>query len=499
MRQRKLVFATTGRRSPGKIKKLHVVIGFAAILVLVQLGALFLARRGESALIEAVEASPGKEETPRAFKRVSLNSSASRDLKPSSSLPAWIRNYLDWHQSMRARYPGKELFGESNGSPKLLIRTCLGLCGGLHDRLGQLPMDLYLANQTNRLLLLHWHRPVALEEFLVPNELDWSIPKEIRGFFARGGRDRVSREDMKLVRAYDELFEGYSSENPTNVFWESHMDEALRRATTGAFKDKKVLRHRILGHLGEGYLEERLRRLGETDMLHWTPSFGSIFWMFFRPSSAVQTELDTIYKSLSLAPSSYSAVHCRVRHPKAHPPSINVKGKNADYPADKTGLPWTGRTRAMAIETATGAIRCARTRLHEHEPLYFFSDSNDLVRFMAHELTDGRFVAANASLFISGGVDARALAAVQSTKIVARTVVAENPHIDRQKGRPAAAYYPTFVDLLLAVRARCITYGVGFYAVFAAKISGTPCKTLYMEETWGGSYNKSSTAEVCKA
>jgi hypothetical protein len=62
----------------------------------------------------------------------------------------------------------------------------------------------------------------------------------------------------------------------------------------------------------------------------------------------------------------------------------------------------------------------------------------------------------------------------------------ENAHIDRQKGRPPPAYYATFVDLMLAVNARCVTYGIGFYAIFATKISGIQCKLVYQEEEWGG-------------
>lgn len=45
-------------------------------------------------------------------------------------LPEWITDYVKWHHEMRAKYPGKLLFEDPN-APKVLIRTCLGLCGGL--------------------------------------------------------------------------------------------------------------------------------------------------------------------------------------------------------------------------------------------------------------------------------------------------------------------------------------------------------------------------------
>lgn len=154
----------------------------------------------------------------------------------------------------------------------------------------------------------------------------------MNGFFSKTAV-RVNRQEMKVVRAYTELFEGYESERPTDIFWDEHLDLALERAINGSFRERKVLRHRILGHLNEDRLEKRLRDLGETDMLHWTPSFGNIFWMFFRPSAQVQKDLDAVYKEVNLLPGHYSAVHCRVRHPKAT--TTYLKGKNADYPVSR--------------------------------------------------------------------------------------------------------------------------------------------------------------------
>ena len=389
-------------------------------------------------------------------------------------LPKWIENYFRWHKEMRSKYPGTQLFTDPS-APKLLIRTCLGLCGGLNDRLGQLPWDLYLANQTQRVYLIRWERPRPLENFFIPNEIDWSVPEGVEGF-----------GDMKTVRALPALFRDYLEDRPDEEFWETQLDQALERAKKGEFKDTKVLRHRLLGHLEEGRLEDRLRALGETDMIHATKTFGMIFRAFFRPSKGVEAQLSQVYEKLHMSPNHYTAVHCRVRHPKATVKGVTVKGKNANYPADKTGLPWYGETKDFAVAVATHAIQCARTlSVDANEPMYFMSDSNDLVRYVAHELKDKEFVARNTSLF-ENPYDAAALKAIQPTNIVAREVSLENAHIDKQKGRNAEAYYGTFVDLLLAANARCVTFGIGFYAVFATKISGTECKLLYQEEEWGG-------------
>ena len=78
---------------------------------------------------------------------------------------------------------------------------------------------------------------------------------------------------------------------------------------------------------------------------------------------------------------------------------------------------------------------------------------------------------------------------------MARDVTEETAHLDRQKGRPAQAYYDTFVDLLIVMHARCVVYGIGYYAAFGAKISGTKCRYLYQQEEWGNQVAKD--ARLC--
>jgi len=78
----------------------------------------------------------------------------------------------------------------------------MGRCGGLHDRLGQLPWDIYLAMRLKRVLLISWQRPRALENFLLPPEankdtlvIDWTIPEsQLFGY-----------DDMN--RVYDDVIE----------------------------------------------------------------------------------------------------------------------------------------------------------------------------------------------------------------------------------------------------------------------------------------------------
>ena len=81
----------------------------------------------------------------------------------------------------KAKFPGRKIYTEEN-APPVVIRTWMMdyLCGGVHERLGQLPWDLYLANQTNRILFIWWENPL-LEGYLIPIALlDWSIPPAVK-------------------------------------------------------------------------------------------------------------------------------------------------------------------------------------------------------------------------------------------------------------------------------------------------------------------------------
>jgi hypothetical protein len=460
------------------------------------------------------------------------NSIAIQQQNQDSPLPKWIAEYAQWHREMRIKFPGDELFTNKD-APKLLVRTCLGICGGLHDRMGQLPWDIYLAMRLKRILLIAWQRPKELEHFLVPPTgnagIDWTIPKS-----QKFGFDDIRRVRSEVL----ELFDHEADRSPDAEFWNVGFEKAMVRAGApnssgnstfqkeSQYFGNRILRHRLLGHLDENVLEERLEREGyykdEDDWkpsdLHKAPTFGAVWELFFRPSPAVRKEIVNAMAEMgllkdgkksadnersSLPPTvPYKAVHCRVRHPKAHPPGQVVKGKFDKYPADKTGLPWVegGPQRAFALETANKALVCARdidvigsSHAASAEPVYFLSDSNDLVKHVAVELANSTYLKLHGSN--SSWVNPPLLETVQSQTIVARDTTLENAHIDRQKGRDPPAYYATFVDLYLAMKAKCVVYGIGYYAAFAAKVSGSDCAYLYAKESWGAQVEKN--AKIC--
>jgi hypothetical protein len=80
-------------------------------------------------------------------------------------LPEWITNYFAWHGQMRQQFPDEKLY-EHDDAPQVLLKYCKWqqrvICGGLYDRMSSIPKILYVANQTNRVLLIKWYVPMKL-------------------------------------------------------------------------------------------------------------------------------------------------------------------------------------------------------------------------------------------------------------------------------------------------------------------------------------------------
>lgn len=416
---------------------------------------------------------------------------------PNHKLPTWITNYFDWHASMRSKFPGDEIFTHPD-APPVLIRKCLeSLCGGLHDRLGQLPMDLYLANQTKRMLFIAWIKPYSIEHFLVPpdaslpgNEysFDWQMPPYQKYGTKCAKRKHCLRHFMALPELEGNVVgqrRGTASEKTLPQL----IEESIYNLTEGVYKDEKAVTFEILGHLKENYLEEKLRELGETDMIHNTPSFGKIFLSFFTPSPNVQAIIDQVNEELGLVSKGYTAVHCRVRHPFGYRKAQKFNGIYAGK-ADRYIPEFIGDFKDTMVGTAIKAIKCAATK-NDQDKMYFMSDMSDLIDYVAFNLTDTNYVSSHPEWFEdeqSANVTAKNL--VARYEIVAREQNTPNLHIDKAVLTNVEDYYGAFVDLFLGIHANCVAYGIGFYAAFAAKISGTKCLVKYATELYGGSKEK---------
>ena len=104
------------------------------------------------------------------------------EILSNPKLPDWVKNYAKWHKQQRRKYfDDMRVNGKSD--VRFLISRCLthDNCGGASDRLQDMPHNIMLANQTNRVLLVRWEKPGKLENFLIPPEggIDWTVPDDM--------------------------------------------------------------------------------------------------------------------------------------------------------------------------------------------------------------------------------------------------------------------------------------------------------------------------------
>jgi hypothetical protein len=426
------------------------------------------------------------------------------------SLPHWIIEYISWHDRMRRLFPGTLLWTHPH-APNILLRYCAKRCGGLHDRLGNLPWDLYLANQTRRIYMILWFHPFSLQDFLQPPApvqhgmpfLNWTVPWNAP--YLQNER-QVKRAKLQF------LF--------SNKTFRQNVSLAIAAATTGELAHEKVLLHQFLGHLHEEELEHRLQQLHqETDMIHHTPSFGKLFHTLFQPVPSLMQRLQDIITTTTTSTTAthhqqqqlqqqphvplpllqayhYAAVHCRVRHPRNFKPGQVARGKIqpgqvvASGNADKAGLLFEGELRLQAIAIAQHAVQCTMLMqrltmtMDDHhqrqlEPIYFFADSEDLVHYMVHQDDDASInYFANSSsnsnrttttITHSNNNTNHHMAHVAS--LVSRPLLHPTVHLDRQWNASMASVQDIFLDLYIAMGANCVAFGIGNFGYMASKLS----------------------------
>ena len=123
-------------------------------------------------------------------------------------IPNWMKLYMTWHDEKRQEMKQYEETSSGGGGNskkgddtanddddqkfltyftdnRWIIMQCVATidknCGGLADRLKIIPYMIRVAYTTKRILLIHWTKPAALENFLLPpvGGFDWRTPKWI--------------------------------------------------------------------------------------------------------------------------------------------------------------------------------------------------------------------------------------------------------------------------------------------------------------------------------
>ncbi|MGH3053372.1 MAG: hypothetical protein ACRDL7_00150 [Gaiellaceae bacterium] len=315
-----------------------------------------------------------------------------------------------------------------------------------------LPFLLAFAHLTERVLLIHWSKPCALENFLVPPEggLDWRLRAEdnITDDFLL--RNTTSICDKTAKKKGNKTFEACVAKIVAN--------KRARVMPILLTRGDELRRGNAMFENMTHHLTLRTKRTisNEPFLRH----FGEIFRLLFEPSEGVARELHNTMTNLNLTAGKFVSAHVRARYSKGNQ---QLKGKDNENVDLTGGLLFEGENKHRATQWAENAINCAAS-LAPGLPVYFASDSNDTVSHVLREY--------DASL------DGVSHHHEDNTSLAPLCVVGlegEEPlHIDYIgfAGKNATEFYSGFVDLLVMGSGRCVAYGMGGYGRFAAALSG---------------------------
>jgi hypothetical protein len=210
----------------------------------------------------------------------------------STLLPAWLKEYFHWHEQERSL-----VTADNWQSFRFLIPTARKgyKSGGMTDRIRPLPALLRVAAQTHRILLLHWSRPFALEEFIMPPQggLDWRVPSYM----------------VPKVVTIDPV---------------QKLEQIRKKANT----PKKLLTCRYQSwNYGELWYNEETSQ-GESSVHQ---AFRDIWKVLFTPSFPVAQRIQDDFRRMALVPGEFATAHIRALYAVEDRPEAKIQAmaKNA--------------------------------------------------------------------------------------------------------------------------------------------------------------------------
>jgi hypothetical protein len=301
---------------------------------------------------------------------------------------------------------------------KYLILRCTKnerKCGGVADRLKSIPFFIAAAARSKRIFLIRWGRPTKLEEFLLPKEVNWSVPDWMV--------DKIENENVssRMKPHGSALIKVYKRERSTVL-------ESLLQDFYGG----SALYYKIQAELNNNSGLDP-KELEMRNMAGWS-SYGQIFHDLFRtlfkPSPPVAKLVQSKMETANLTAGRYVSCHHRAFY------AIE----------DQKHKRKTGHLRDKALN----AVNCA-SMIMPGAPIYFASDSQESINAVRHAAAKRH---------------RRIVTIHEDTK--------EALHLDKAddlETKNVSEFYPTFVDLLLMANGRCTAYGEGGFGRFGALLS----------------------------
>jgi hypothetical protein len=390
-------------------------------------------------------------------------------------MPKWMKDYFQWHRRMRQEIDELATENHYNSSqispiilqrnqkyfeqvnltlpmtlqqslPKhpiqFLILRCnvKDRCGGFADRIKPLPVFVAAAAKSHRILLIRWQRPAALQEFLIPNELNWTSPTWLEEaiFQRRRLRNNLTvdffQSGAKLQRYLD----------PDNQPRTMVLEGKIQDANGG----EGIYNSMVLGERDNTAATSGINQPGQepyfdfssdSSTARYNPIYHDVFHAMFLPSPPVTKIIDSALRQMNLIPGRYAAAH--------HRAGLEVKRARNKHKHEPAALQSAG----------INAVNCASHLLRPDEPIYFATDSQvSMQAVREYALEHNRSIVTFEQPLHEDGNPP------------------PNLHIEKAqdwKDRPPSDFYPTFVDFLVMGSGRCMSYGGGGFGKFASMLS----------------------------
>mmetsp|Transcript_27891 Transcript_27891/g.55916 ORF Transcript_27891/g.55916 Transcript_27891/m.55916 type:complete len:467 (+) Transcript_27891:86-1486(+) len=334
--------------------------------------------------------------------------------KANKNIPQWMEDYFKWHAKKRRSWKTRDDGTLNLSNTKFLVLTCLKSeeCGELVPRINSLSYYIWLANLTKRVLLIKWTKPRPLEDFFVPpasGGLDWRV-------FSDKGKFHVDRLSQHFKCTGSTL---HACLKMSNNRVESLLPDAKQVELRMEIFEKNAL--------GRGNKDMQF----DAEIFRW----------MFEPSPKVQHYVDIVMKNAGLVKGEYTSAHLRIFYPLPHTKSLRDNAK---------------------VDAAYDSIRCASILL-PGAPVYFSSDSYKLVKYLSFE-----------SIFAQNKYQWVALSSIADGDAAENWKLSDHLNLDEKKniGRPAAVFYSVFVDFWILASSRCVSYGLGQFGQYAARLTG---------------------------
>lgn len=297
-----------------------------------------------------------------------------------------MRSYLIWHQRVRAQFPASDLLNNLDAPGVIVILS--DEQEAIVDMISNVHKLVEFAARANRVILLGSLAKTPLEQFLQPVSIDWTVPY-----------------DPRLQSTQHQKEKGFLGDNLNSL--------SLPDAMSFVAEHKLVVMKTPIP-----------RFVRELDVASY-PVLGDTWRALFRPSTKVQSEIDTTMDTLGLQMGGYSAVQA------------------------------TYRGNENALRNAVHAVKCSQWLSKNNDPIYFFANNIKLVQQMTH-----------AAPIETASVKSELKELHElSTAIVARDM-------SIQENLSLLAF---FVDLHIGSLAQCLTYGESKFGRLVAMLAQTSC------------------------